>query len=307
MAKRSQLGQPWDSKESMLGYFRQRSREFEAEISTEFGLDQIQQKAGAINKKLILAKGLIVNNLQQNATKGQWTPGKLLDKILLVNYCSYVVMLESRNAQWPYEYMSFSRRIGELWEPFCRLTFEYPVKKVELFIPPLFSDVKKNLYSEIKLYIDQLSVTSQQRKELLKYYDKVWHLVTSGEIKLELDLHFIHAKQKCVVDFKSGFGSNEKGNTNRLLMVATIYKNIDKSYRPIIFVRSADNNHYFKTLQKSGVWEAYESKYAYKKMSEFSGFDLAGWIQRNVRWQMDFDSAMLSHLKKNKLLQYLTW
>jgi hypothetical protein len=46
-------------------------------------------------------------------------------------------------------------------------------------------------------------------------YQKVWILVTSGEIKLELDLHFENGENDFVVDFKSGFSSNEKGNTNR--------------------------------------------------------------------------------------------
>ncbi|AUO79553.1 hypothetical protein BSP10_150 [Bacillus phage BSP10] len=52
----------------------------------------------------------------------------------------------------------------------------------------------------------------------------MWELVVSGEIKLESDLHFEKDGVKYNVDFKSGFNSNEKGNTNRLLMVGSIYK-----------------------------------------------------------------------------------
>jgi len=62
----------------------------------------------------------------------------------------------------------------------------------------------------------------------MKYYRKVWALVTSGDVKLELDLHFIYKGKKFVVDLKSGFHSNEKGNTNRLLLVGAIYKNLKK-------------------------------------------------------------------------------
>ncbi|GAG80730.1 unnamed protein product, partial [marine sediment metagenome] len=58
-------------------------------------------------------------------------------------------MIESRNEVWPYEYMTFSRRIGELWEPFCKLCFDYPLKDLTLFIPPLFSEVKRKLTNEI--------------------------------------------------------------------------------------------------------------------------------------------------------------
>ena len=35
-----------------------------------------------------------------------------------------------------------------------------------------------------------------------RYYDKVWNLVTSGEIQLECDLHFTDGQTKYIVDFK---------------------------------------------------------------------------------------------------------
>jgi hypothetical protein len=44
----------------------------------------------------------------------------------MVTYTNYVVMIEARNDTWPYDYMTFSRRIGELWEPFAKLCFRYP-------------------------------------------------------------------------------------------------------------------------------------------------------------------------------------
>ena len=144
----------------------------------------------------------------------------------MVTHASNIVMIESRNDVWPYEYMSFSRRIGELWEPFCKLCFDYPNRALTLFIPPLFSEVKQKLTDEIEDYVDALTIMEEQKRELKRYYNKVWSFVTSGEIKLELDLHFEQDGEKFVVDFKSGFGSNEKGNTNRLLLVATIYKSL---------------------------------------------------------------------------------
>jgi len=87
-----------------------------------------------------------------------------------------------------------------------------------------FRNQKEN-DDEIADYIDKLTLTVKEKLELKEYYAKVWSLVSSGEIQLELDLHFSINDQKYVVDFKSGFGSNEKGNTNRLLLVATIYQN----------------------------------------------------------------------------------
>ncbi len=216
-------------------------------------------------------------------------------------------MLESRNEVWEYEYMSFSRRIGELWEPFCKLCFEHTDREVQFFIPPLFSEVKVKLTHEIEEFIRGLKISDEQKEQLHAYYQKVWTLVTSGEIQLELDLHFVQGGQKYVVDFKSGFGSNEKGNTNRLLLVATIFKNLSPDYHCFIFVRSEDNNHYFQTLKNSGVWCAFSGNDAYQKIYEFTGFPLRQWIDNNVDWQHDLNEQTLTHLTKNNLLQYLHW
>ncbi len=138
----------------------------------------------------------------------------------------------------------------------------------------------------------------------------MWQLVTSGEIKLELDLHFTHNNVRHVVDCKSGFGSNEKGNTNRLLLVASIYRNIEpQQYRCMLFVRSAEdvNNNYLQTLKRSGLWEVYCGTETYPKVLEFSGFDLGQWITNNVRWADDLAQDFYEYLTDNDLTKYLTW
>jgi hypothetical protein len=203
--------------------------------------------------------------------------------------------------------MDFSRRVGELWDPFCKLCFYYPVNDVSLFIPPLFSEVKKKLTNEIIDYINNLNISPEEKEELKKYYEKVWSLVTSEEIQLELDLHFVSQGQKYVVDFKSGFGSNEKGNTNRLLLVASIYKNLSESYKCLLFVRAEENNSYFNTLKNSGIWEAYCGSEAYLKIKEYSGYDLKSWIDSNMDWANDFKPETIAHFQEQNLLQYLLW
>ncbi|HPW65930.1 MAG TPA: hypothetical protein PLS84_02480 [Salinivirgaceae bacterium] len=160
---------------------------------------------------------------------------------------------------------------------------------------------------EIEVYIDKLKISNKEKEQLKKYYYKVWGLVTSGEIKLELDLHFIYNNQKFVVDFKSGFGSNEKGNTNRLLLVASVYQNLEENYRCMIFVRSDENNHYFQTLKNSGIWDAFSGAEAYNQINLFSGFDIKSWIERNVDWENDFKKETMQFLKQNNLDQYLIW
>ena len=233
-----------NNKAELLEYFRNRASEFLTGIRQKFADTEPEKRARAINECLRQAKDTLITTILQTAEKDKWTNEEKLECILMVTYCNIVVMIESRNAVRPYEYMDFSRRVGELWDPFCKLCFYYPINDINLFVPPLFADVKKKLTDEITTYIDKLAISDGQKNELKKYYDKVWSLVTSGEIQLELDLHFEHAGAKYVVDFKSGFGSNEKGNTNRLLLVATIYSNLEENYNCLLFVRAEENNSY---------------------------------------------------------------
>jgi hypothetical protein len=295
------------SKELILDYFRNRSSEFLAEVNEEFGNTQYKQKAKKLNTLLVKTKNNLIEIVEQKAKKDNWSNEEILEGVLMVTYCNYVVMLEVRHSVWPYEYMAFSRRIGELWEPFCKLAFEYPVNDLELFIPPLFSDVKKKLATEIEDYIRNLNLSQEEKDQLLKYYNKVWGLVTSGEIKLELDLHFIFAGKKYVVDFKSGFGSNEKGNTNRLLLVASIYHNLEEGYEPLIFVRSPENNNYFNTLKNSGIWSAFSGDETYDEIRQYAGYDIKTWIRNNISWEDDLNTEFSKFLDDNNLSQYLTW
>jgi hypothetical protein len=303
-----QIDKTLKSKKSLLlDYFRNRADEFLSEIKLTFGIEQYKEQALAINKALAETKDNLIATLVQKATKEKWTNKEILDCILMITYTNYIVMLESRNDVWPYDYMAFSRRIGELWEPFCKLCFSYPVNNLTLFVPPLFTDVKRKLSSEIDDYINRLNITNKQKQQLRKYYYKVWGLVTSGEIKLELDLHFIFNKEKYVVDFKSGFSSNEKGNTNRLLLVGSIYKNLEENYKCIIFVRGEDNNHYYNTLKNSGVWETYSGIESYREIKKYSGYDIKSWITTNVNWQKDFKKETMTYCKTKELEQYLIW
>lgn len=299
-----------NKKFDLLDYYRSRTAELIAEAKQIYADSEYKKRATLINKGLIDAKENLLKILEQKSKKEQWKLEEVLEGVLLITYTNYVVMLEARNEVWEYEYMAFARRIGELWEPFCLLCWDYPVNEhLDYFIPPLFKDVKKKLTKEIDEFITSLGITDEEKIELRKYYQKVWTLVTSGEIKLELDLHFENGKSQFVVDFKSGFSSNEKGNTNRLLLVASIYKVLEEGHKCLLFVRSPEeqNNHYLQTLKKSALWDVYCGKETYKKIQEFTGFDLGGWMKENVTWEADLSPKMFSHLKEHNLLQYLEW
>ena len=269
-------------KTELLSYFRDRASEALTAIKVAFAETQSDKRARAINKSLNQTKSVLITTLLQRAEKEKWTNQEKLECILMITYCNIVVMIESRNSVRLYEYMDFSRRVGELWDPFCKLCFYYPINNLSLFIPPLFSELKK-------------------------YYDKVWDLVSSGEIQLELDLHFTQHHQKYVVDFKSGFGSNEKGNTNRLLLVATIYQNLDENYKCLLFFFFVETNSYFNTLKNSGIWDAYCGTEAYQKIKDYSGYDLKLWTDTNIDWASDFNAETTAHFSDNNLLQYLLW
>lgn len=292
----------------LLDYFRSRASETLSELALTYSAADFKKKAQAVNHAIIKSKDNLIEILLDQARKELWNNSELLECILMITYANDVVMLETRNSVWEYDYMAFSRRVGELWEPFCKLCFQYPINNITLFIPPLFSEVKQNLTSEIEEYISGLTITEDEKVQLRKYYDKVWNLVTSGEIQLECDLHFTDGTKKYIVDFKSGFGSNEKGNTNRLLLVGSIYQNIeDEDFECLIFVRSTENNHYLNTLQNSGVWSTFCGIETYNQILRYSGFDIHKWIESNINWLEDFSPIMRSTIEKKNLESYLIW
>lgn len=183
--------QLYNRKQAILSYYRDRADESLSEITDTFGTQQFRKRAHAINEAVARTRERLLATIRQVADEEGWSRNELLPNLLMQFYCSYVVMLERRNSVWPYEYMTFSRRIGEMWEPFCAICFEYPPRTDgRLFTPPLFHDVQTALATEIREYIDRLPLSPAQKGELLRYYDKVWIFVTSGEINLELDVHY---------------------------------------------------------------------------------------------------------------------
>ena len=232
-----------------------------------------------------------------------------LKNILLINYVMFVFGLESRNKLWNYDYMAFSRRIGELWEPFCKLAFEYPVTDLKHIEPKNFIDIKNEMIDDYSTFINGLGIADEDKINLKKYIDNVWGFVDSGAVNLSLDMHIEYNDMKINVDFKSGFNSNEKGNTNRLLTVGSIYDKIYTNNKNIILVRAEEdeNNHYLKTLSNSSIWEVYCGENTYNKISEFTGFDLKNWINENIIWENDLNEEFYQYLIENDLEKYLRW
>ena len=266
-------------------------------------------KASEINKCIKEYRDQQIEHIETIAKTEGWSNQTLLNEVLMLTYASYIVMLEYRNKVWEYEYMAFARRVGELWEPFCKLAFVFPVKSLSIIAPPNFDDVQTRIKSNAIEYIDSLDLSEEIKEELKCHYDIPWTMVDSGGIKLGLDLHFEQDGIHYNCDFKSGFSSNEKGNTNRLLLVASIYSSLGEIEKTILFVRQPedDNNHYLQTLKNSPYWDVYCANDSYAAIREFTGFDLRKWLDENADWQNDISIEFREHLQKNDLLKYLTW
>ncbi|UJS03461.1 hypothetical protein [Cylindrospermopsis raciborskii] len=268
-------------------------------------------EAKEINTAIYQIKEGFVRRVIETARENNWNDQEKLSSLLFVVYCSQVVMLDLRHQVWAYEYMAFSRRVGELWEDFVKLPFLHPPRTVDLveFVPPLFSDVIKNLKQSTEEYISVLPISLKQKHDLMKYYEKVWVLINTGNISLELDFHATIRGKKFNIDFKSGFGSNEKGNTNRMLMIATIYCSLSDEYNNVLFIRAEEdsNNHYFRTLKESGVWSAYCGHQAYRKIADFTEFDIHNWINSNIDWEHDLLNRTVQDFTNRNLMGYLQW
>ena len=102
-------------------------------------------KASEINKCIKEYRDQQIEHIETIAKTEGWGNQTLLNEVLMLTYASYIVMLEYRNKVWEYEYMAFARRVGELWEPFCKLAFVFPVKSLSIIDPPNFNDVQTRI------------------------------------------------------------------------------------------------------------------------------------------------------------------
>lgn len=297
----------YTDKHELLRYFRDMSEKSLMEIQRrEIGY---KRAASLINAEIKGFREQMIREVLHSAQRKHWGNRMVLNAVLMITYTTDIVMLESRNQVWPYEYMAFARRIGELWEPFCKEAFYYPIRELSLIEPPVFGQIQKDLVYNTEQYINGLPVDPEMKRQLLYYYRIPWSMVESGGTKLDLDLHFSQNGVNYNCDFKSGFSSNEKGNTNRLLLVASIYRSVGDNEKTILFVRQNEeqNNHYLQILKNSQYWEVFCANEAYREIYEFTGFDLRQWLDLNALWEEDISNSLRSHLIQNDLLKYLTW
>ncbi len=99
----------------VLNYYRHRASESLREIRETFAETQFRKRASATNNAVRETREILLEALDQRAKQEEWSNTEILNNILMLHHCCNVVMIESRHEVWPYDYMTFSRRMGELW------------------------------------------------------------------------------------------------------------------------------------------------------------------------------------------------
>lgn len=223
---------------------------------------------------------------------------------MIIQYCCTVVGLEYRNRVWPYEYMAFSRRIGELWEAFCRAAWTYPaVTDLARIAPPNFANVRQVMIERIKSNLG----AHGNYDEIMADISILFEII--GEINMKEDEVFQKNNIPYVIDFKSGFGSNEKGNMLRLLTVGRAYHIWNHETKLMLLVRQYENNNYLKVLLRSGLWEVYTGAAAYEKIEDITGAEIQSIRADVIDWKNDLSEEFYEYLKSQPtdLTNYLVW
>ncbi|WP_260580855.1 hypothetical protein [Sphingopyxis sp. PET50] len=277
-------------KEEALTHFHEVLRPATAQIAAE----EIDHKEKAKKVNDIVAS--TYNELREIAQTIQ--DKDVRQNTLVVNqYASCVASLEYRHAVWPYEYMAFSRRVGELWERFCCTCWDEPSRPgVQRVGEPSFAEITSALQKRLP-----------DDPEVKSVFADVWELV--GEINMKEDEVFSVDDVPHVVDFKSGFGSNEKGNTLRLIGVGRAYRLWNPATQLFLLVRQTDNNNYLEVLKRSNLWQVHCGEEAYKKIDELTGANINDLRKEIVNFQEDLSENFFRDIDGQlaDLRSYLDW
>ena len=257
-----------------------------------------QNKAKKVNK--------IISEIQASLVKEMMSSGNEKEKqqaMLVIQYCTSVISLEYRHRVWPYEYMALSRRVGELWERFCRAAWDHPSRaNVHRIEAPKFSTVGDTLRNRLVE-----SLKEEFKTSAISDIETLFKLV--GEINMKEDEMFLLEGVPHIIDFKSGFGSNEKGNTLRLLTVGHAYKLWNPETKLLLLVRQEQNNNYLNVLKRSGLWDVRCGDTAYEAIDDFTGSSVVSLRKETINFKedlsKDFWNDLSSHL--SDLTSYLKW
>ncbi|WP_179991641.1 hypothetical protein [Acinetobacter sp. YH16058] len=258
-----------------------------------------KEKAKQINAALNAVLTLVKDTFTQQ--KNLDTEDKAI-MALIVQYVFTCLSLENRNTVWNYNSIDFSRRVGELWERFCSVAWDYSTSAIR-FNAPNFSVVTTSIINRAQT----LTTSSPQQQDILDLVNDLLEII--GDINLKEDEMFHLNGTRYVVDFKSGFGSNEKGNMLRLQAVSRAYKRFDPNTNLLLLVRQNTNNNYLNVLRQSQTWDIYTGTQSYQKIQALTNVNILWVIQNVVDFRNDLPQSFLTYLQttSGNPINYLDW
>lgn len=292
-----------------------------------------QEKTKEMNQILDVLKNSLFEEIDMYYNNEVHYPNKTA-AAFLVYYCWVIVSLECRNTLWNYESMDLSRRSGELWESLLKQCWSYPVfNTVKRFIAPDFMDVAEGIKSAFNNKLHNKQIEANIVREISTEYSTMWSIL-GDSINLNSDELFETtynehgnlevSDKKYIIDFKGSYGSNEKGNKERLLTVARIYNLLnkynltDKEFNCILAVRTveAGGHNYLRQLESSKLWSVLRGNEVYEMIFEFTGFDILSFVkEKDLQIMKDLNEETAEYMKskitskQNKTFadHYLTW
>lgn len=292
-----------------------------------------QDKTKDMNKLLDSIRDSLFLELKENYSNTEEYPLQTAGAFL-VYYCWIIVSIECRNTIWNYESMDLSRRSGELWESLVKQCWTYPVySTVKRFEAPKFEDVSETIKNAFNKNLLEQEIESNVVDRIYEEYSIIWSLL-GDSINLDSDELFettfvengiVDKEDKIfIIDFKGSYGSNEKGNKERLLTVARVYDLLNhyhvtnKSFDCMLAVRTveAGGHNYLRQLESSGLWSVLRGNEVYQMVHEYTGFDVLSFIsdkELSIIGDLNEETAeymvskITSKQRKTFAEHYLTW
>lgn len=257
-----------------------------------------QSKAKSVNKIISDHRDFLVSQIDESLS-----PSARQERLIVLQYAVSLVSLEYRHAVWPYEYMALSRRVGELWERFCSAAWDIPSRPlVDRIAPPNFIDVLTNIETALISHSQD-----HRRADTGKILDDLRDLI--GEINMVEDEVFSVDGNPHVIDFKSGFGSNEKGNMLRLRTVGKAYRLWNADTKLLFLVRQEQNNNYLNVIKREGLWDVHCGQDAYDQIEQLTGAPMNRIRSEVVSFEDDLSANFWNDLNEHlsDLSGYLKW
>lgn len=308
------------NKEALLNYFRNKATS---------KLMELQSSTIAKNKKTRIMNNELKNLLtildrDLHSISNDPPNFNRTTAALLTYYCYCVVSIECRNTLWEYTSMDLSRRSGELWENFVKRSWEYSVKSINAYNAPDFHELVNEIKRRFASKLGRMNLAEQLVDEIVADYEQAWYVV-GDTINPDSDQLFESDNYFVVIDFKGSYGSNEKGNKDRLLAVAKIYKILDalypaqKPHKCILAVRTIDGNghNYLRQLEDSTLWTVERgSQNVYNMAGDYTGYNFYEYLinKYNLNIIQDFQMETRNYMQGQNTSQhgsfanyYLNW